>query len=30
MDVETKIIPEITRAAERYLGQYGGPQVMNT
>src|ERR1035437_4832817 len=30
MNVETKATPEITRAAERYLEQYGDPQVMNT
>src|SRR6202020_298547 len=30
MSVETKAIPEITRAAERYLEQYGEPLVMNT
>ena len=28
--VETKATPEITRAAERYLEQYGDPLVMNT
>jgi len=28
--VETKAAPEITRAAERYLEQYGDPLVMNT
>ena len=26
----TKATPEITRAAERYLEQYGDPLVMNT
>jgi type IV secretion system protein VirB5 len=30
MSVETKAAPEITRAAERYLEQYGEPLVMNT
>jgi len=30
MSVETKGTPEITRAAERYLEQYGDPLVMNT
>jgi hypothetical protein len=30
MDVETKTAPEITRAAERCLEQYGDPQVRNT
>ena len=30
MNVETKARPEITRAAERYLEQYGDPLVMNT
>ena len=30
MNVETKTTPEITRAAERYLEQYGDPLVMNT
>jgi len=30
MNVETKATPEITRAAERYLEQYGDPLVMNT
>jgi len=30
MNVETKASPEITRAAERYLEQYGDPLVMNT
>ena len=30
MSVETKAAPEITRAAERYLEQYGDPLVMNT
>ena len=30
MSVETKSTPEITRAAERYLEQYGDPLVMNT
>ena len=30
MSVETKASPEITRAAERYLEQYGEPLVMNT
>jgi type IV secretory pathway TrbF-like protein len=30
MSVETKVTPEITRAAERYLEQYGDPLVMNT
>src|ERR1700757_3652609 len=30
MIVETKATPEITRAAERYLEQYGDPLVMNT
>jgi type IV secretion system protein VirB5 len=30
MTVETKASPEITRAAERYLEQYGDPLVMNT
>ena len=29
-NVETKATPEITRAAERYLEQYGDPLVMNT
>ncbi|MGB8115186.1 MAG: hypothetical protein WCF22_15505, partial [Candidatus Sulfotelmatobacter sp.] len=28
--METKAFPEITRAAERYLEQYGDPLVMNT
>lgn len=28
--VQDKAAPEITRAAERYLEQYGDPQVMNT
>src|ERR1700685_3131778 len=28
--VETKAAPNITRAAERYLEQYGDPLVMNT
>src|SRR5882724_8867631 len=28
--LETKATPEITRAAERYLEQYGDPLVMNT
>ena len=28
--METKTPPEITRAAERYLEQYGDPLVMNT
>ena len=30
MSVETKATPEISRAAERYLEQYGEPLVMNT
>ena len=30
MSTSTKISPEITRAAERYLEQYGDPLVMNT
>ena len=30
MSVETNATPEITRAAERYLEQYGDPLVMNT
>jgi type IV secretory pathway TrbF-like protein len=30
MSVQTKTAPEITRAAERYLEQYGDPLVMNT
>jgi type IV secretory pathway TrbF-like protein len=30
MNVETKARPDITRAAERYLEQYGDPLVMNT
>src|SRR5205807_3010463 len=30
MEPETKATPEITRAAERYLEQYGDPLVMNT
>jgi type IV secretory pathway TrbF-like protein len=30
MSVQTKDTPEITRAAERYLEQYGDPLVMNT
>ena len=30
LDVETKATPDITRAAERYLEQYGDPLVMNT
>ncbi len=30
MTTETKPTPEITRAAERYLEQYGDPLVMNT
>ena len=30
ISVETKAPPEITRAAERYLEQYGDPLVMNT
>ena len=30
MTTATKPSPEITRAAERYLEQYGGPLVMNT
>ena len=30
MTVEAKTPPEITRAAERYLEQYGDPLVMNT
>jgi type IV secretion system protein VirB5 len=30
MSVETKATPEITRAAQRYLEQYGDPLVMNT
>src|SRR6202030_2262888 len=30
MSIETKAAPEITRAAERYLEQYGDPLVMNT
>ena len=29
-DMEPKATPEITRAAERYLEQYGDPLVMNT
>ena len=29
-NMETKTTPEITRAAERYLEQYGDPLVMNT
>ena len=29
-NLETKATPEITRAAERYLEQYGDPLVMNT
>ena len=29
-NMETKATPEITRAAERYLEQYGDPLVMNT
>jgi type IV secretion system protein VirB5 len=29
-NTETKATPEITRAAERYLEQYGDPLVMNT
>src|SRR5258708_12917961 len=29
MTVETKAAPEITRAAERYLEEYGDPVVMN-
>ena len=29
-NMETKETPEITRAAERYLEQYGDPLVMNT
>ena len=30
MSAQTKLSPEITRAAERYLEQYGDPLVMNT
>jgi type IV secretion system protein VirB5 len=30
MNAQTKTSPEITRAAERYLEQYGDPLVMNT
>jgi type IV secretory pathway TrbF-like protein len=30
MTTQTKHVPEITRAAERYLEQYGDPLVMNT
>ena len=30
MTTTTKASPEITRAAERYLEQYGDPLVMNT
>jgi type IV secretory pathway TrbF-like protein len=30
MSATTKVSPEITRAAERYLEQYGDPLVMNT
>jgi type IV secretion system protein VirB5 len=30
MNATTKVRPEITRAAERYLEQYGDPLVMNT
>jgi len=30
MSTQTKAAPEITRAAERYLEQYGDPLVMNT
>ena len=30
MSVQTKATSEITRAAERYLEQYGDPLVMNT
>jgi len=30
MNSQTKSTPEITRAAERYLEQYGDPLVMNT
>jgi len=30
MNAETKATPEISRAAERYLEQYGDPLVMNT
>ncbi len=30
MNITTKATPEITRAAERYLEQYGDPLVMNT
>ena len=30
MSTSTKVSPEITRAAERYLEQYGDPLVMNT
>ena len=30
MSTQTKPTPEITRAAERYLEQYGDPLVMNT
>src|SRR6202044_1086161 len=30
MTTSTKPLPEITRAAERYLEQYGDPLVMNT
>ncbi len=30
MNIETTAAPEITRAAERYMEQYGDPLVMNT
>jgi type IV secretion system protein VirB5 len=30
MSTQSKVTPEITRAAERYLEQYGDPLVMNT
>jgi hypothetical protein len=30
MSTNTKVSPEMTRAAERYLEQYGDPLVMNT
>ena len=30
MSLQPKATPEITRAAERYLEQYGDPLVMNT
>src|SRR6202158_1282910 len=30
ISIETKATPNITRAAERYLEQYGDPLVMNT